>query len=197
MNLMNILKLAFLTIALLLGITYVFAPKPSSVTDELIPQDLTLASLPIDYELVGKDGFISKNELFKTGQRTLIVVGNQDSMAVINKLPKYFNLDIAYVTVANISNAPWFIKKMAILPKLEELTKDDTTPMIYDYNGWMVKALKLNNMDTVKFFAYLLDENGQIKNIYEGKVKKGAIEGNMTDTQIQESLRPLVKLLEK
>jgi hypothetical protein len=67
--------------------------------------------------------------------------------------------------------------------------------MIYDYDGSMVNSL--NQLDTTKiaYFAYLIDESGKITNIYNGKVKEGAMDGSMREEEKKASLEPLVNLL--
>lgn len=100
-----------------------------------------------------------------------------------------------YVLVANISNAPWFIKKWAIPGKLEELNRGNNTPMIYDYDGDVVKALNQFDTTKTKYFAYLVDESGKISKIYEGSVKENAMEGSMSESEKVESLRTLVTLI--
>jgi len=97
--------------------------------------------------------------------------------------------------VANISNAPWFIKKWAIPGKLEELVKDIKTPMIYDTDGLMVKSLLLDNLEPTKYFAYLVSEDGSVKNIYTGNVKVGALENGFTPEDARAALSPLMEFL--
>jgi len=165
--------------------------KKSSVTNG----ELNVVNIPKSLELVGSEKLVSSDELFKKGEKTLLIVGNHDSLSVVKDLKKYFEINMPYVMVANISNAPWFIKKWAIPGKLEELNKDSNVPMIYDYDGSMVNSL--NQLDTTKtaYFAYMIDENGNISNIYNGKVKEDAMEGSMTEEEKKASLEPLVNLL--
>ena len=78
-------------------------------------------------------------DLIKKGEKTLVVVGNHDSLSVVKELPNYFELKTPYIMVANISAAPWFVKKMFIPGKLEELNEGSNIPMIYDFEGDMAK----------------------------------------------------------
>lgn len=124
-----------------------------------------------------------------------MIVGNHDSLSIIKDLKKYYEIDIPYVAIANISNAPWFIKKWAIPSKLEELNKGNSTPIIYDNDGTVVKALNQFDTTKTKYFAYILDESGKIFKIYEGSVKEDAMEGSMSESEKVESLRELANLI--
>lgn len=192
----NILKIVVLGLIGFGLLVYFTAEKPENTNPNVVKNTkLTLENLPKNIKLVGSENVISSSTIFKKGIKTLVIVGNHDSLSVVKDLKKYFTVDMPYVMVANISAAPWFIKKWAIPGKLEELTKGSNIPMVYDYDGSMVKSL--NQFDTSKtgFFAYLIDENGNITNIYNGKVKKGAMDGSMTEDEKKASLKPLVDLL--
>jgi len=184
------------TIAVVVGITFFTATPPTpvqSVKENKV--ELSTKYFPKTLEVVGRDGYTKKEELFKKGSKTLLVVGNHDSMAIIKDLKKHFDIKIPYVMVANISNAPWFIKKWAIPGKLEELTKDVDTPMIFDEDGFMAGSLMLNNTEATKYFAYLVNEDGSVKNIYVGTVKEGSLENGFTPQEAKAALSPLVELL--
>ena len=188
----NILKIVFLGLVGFGLLIYLTAEKPKNSEKISV---LSLQNLPKQVELVGSKNVVLSDELFKNGAKTLLVVGNHDSLSVINDLKKYYELNIPYVMVANISNAPWFIKKWAIPGKLEELNKESNIPMIYDYDGSMINSL--NQFDTTKtsYFAYLIDESGNISNIYTGNVKEGAMDGSMSEEEKKASLEPLIKLI--
>lgn len=189
----NVLKLVFLGVVGVFALTYLTAKKPEIKANEVIAA--SLASLPQTYELVGKDGDVAKNSLFKADTRTLIVVGNHDSLAVVKELPKHFEVNVPYVMVANISSAPWFVKKLFIPGKLEELNEGSNIPMIYDFEGDTVKALNVTENAKTKFVAFILEANGTIKKIYNGEVKEGALDGTMNEGEKKAALAPLAKLL--
>ena len=189
----NVLKISFLGILGIFLITYLTAEKPKALAQETTT--LSYANLPADYELVGKDARVIKENLFKEGNPSLIIVGNHDSLAVVKDLPKFVDLKIPYVMVANISSAPWFVKKMFIPSKLEELNTNSNIPMIYDFDGDMVTALKVTQNEKTKFAAFLVNENGSIANIYNGEVKEGALDGSMNEDEKKEALAPLLKFL--
>lgn len=194
----NLLKVIFLGIIGFSFLVYLTAKKPEKIenSDDII-KVIKYESMPENYELVGKKVIVSKDELLKKQSDSLIVVGSHDSLSVLNEFPKLFNLNIPYIMVANISSAPWFVKKMIIPSKLEEINKDSNIPMIYDFNGDTTHALFLNDSSKTGFFAYLLTKDGVITKIYDGKVKDGAIDGSMSKEEIKTTLEPLYKLVSK
>lgn len=192
----NLLKVIFLGLAGFALLVYFTAEKPKQIlaSDNVI-NIIKYNSLPASFELVGKDEDISRELLFEKGKKYLIVVGNHDSLAVVKELPKLFKINTSYVMVANISAAPWFVKKMFIPGKLEEINEGTNIPMIYDMNGDMARALKVVDNSKTKFFAYILTDVGTISKIYEGEVKEGALDGSMSLDEIKNSLIPLANLL--
>ena len=192
----NVLKIAFIGIVGILLLTYLTAEKPETVvTEKSNKSGLSYDNLPKDFELVGTDKRVLKENLFKKGSKSLIIVGNHDSLAVVKELPKYYDMKIPYVMVANISSAPWFVKKMFIPSKLEELNEGTKTPMIYDFDGHMVNALNVTENAKTKFAAFLLNEDGTIKNIYKGEVKEGALDGSMNEDEKRAALKPIIDLI--
>ncbi|RXJ70037.1 hypothetical protein CRV08_00290 [Halarcobacter ebronensis] len=192
----NILKIVFLGLVGFSLLVFFTADKPKQiVASENVVNIIKYDSLPSTFELVGKNDLVKKENLFEKNKKYLIVVGSHDSLAVVKELPNLFKLDIAYVMVANISAAPWFVKKMFIPGKLEELNENSKTPMIYDFNGDMVNSLKVNDTSKTKFFAFLLTDVGTISKIYDGEVKNGAIDGSMSKEEIISTLKPLVESL--
>lgn len=190
----NILKIVFLGIFGFGLLVFFTVDKPMQIQANSATS-MSISSLPNEIELVGKDQLVSKNDLFKANTKTLIIVGNHDSLAVVKELPTLFDIQLPYVMVANISSAPWFVKKMFIPSKLEELNKGSNIPMIYDFEGDVVRALKVSNNDKTRFIAYVVNTNGSIQKIYEGDVKEGALDGTMSTAEIKASLEPLVKKL--
>jgi len=192
----NLLKVVFLGLAGFGLLVFLTAEKPKQiVANDNVINIVKYNSLPKDFELVGIDEKIKRESLFKKNQKTLIIVGNHDSLAVVKELPKLFKLDIPYVMVANISAAPWFVKKMFIPGKLEELNQGSKIPMIYDFEGAMVKTLNVLDNSKIRFFAYILNKDGTISKIHEGKVKEGALDGSMNESEKKVALEPIYNLL--
>jgi hypothetical protein len=193
---LKLINLVLFTIAVIVGITFMTATPPMS-QKMLNNSNIKLSTkyFPASIEVVGHDGYMKKEELFKKNSKTLLIVGNHDSLAVVKDLTKIFGIKMPYVMIANISNAPWFIKKWAIPGKLEELVKGIETQMIYDADGLMVKSLLLENLEPTKYFAYLVNKDGSIKNIYVGNVKEGALENGFTLEDARIALSPLMKLI--
>lgn len=193
----NIIKLVFLGVAGFALLVFLTAEKPTEMnaSQGLSAQSLTLSTLPSTFELVGKEEVVNKADLFKTEQETLVIVGNHDSLAVVKDLPKLFDISLPYVMVANISSAPWFVKKMFIPGKLEELNENSNIPMIYDFEGNMVNALGVTNNAKTAFSAYKVNIDGTIVKLLEGEVKEGALDGAMSDEEKKQALQPLVEML--
>ena len=192
----NLFKVVFLGLAGFALLVFLTAEKPKQIiANDNVVNVVKYDALPKTFELVGKDDEIKIESLFKKNQKSLIVVGNHDSLAVVKELPKHFKLEIPYVMVANISSAPWFVKKMFIPGKLEDLNEGTNIPMIYDFEGDMVNALNLTDKTKTKYFAYILTKEGTISKIYEGSVKEGALDGSMNESEKKAALEPLFNLI--
>jgi len=199
---LKVINLVLFTIAVIVGLTYFTVDRPVPKTHEgdvkttkVSTVKLSLNYFPNSISVVGKKDLVKKNQLFSVSSDTLLIVGNHDSMSVIKDLKKHFDIKIPYVMVANISNAPWFIKKWAIPDKLEELTQNIASPMIFDEDGLVVRSLALNNTEATKYFVYIVSANGDIANVYTGSVKKGALEYGITDEETKEALAPIMGFL--
>lgn len=191
----NILKIVFLGLVGFSLLVFLTVDKPKQISKDDSAKILNYDVLPSKYELVGINKEVSKDNLFKKNEKTLIVVGNHDSLSIVKELPKYFKLEIPYVMVANISAAPWFVKKMFIPGKLEELNEGTKIPMIYDFDGDMVNALNIVDNGKTKFTAYILSKEGIVSKVYEGSVKEGALDGSMNETEKKAILKPLIDLV--
>ncbi|RXK01044.1 hypothetical protein CRU98_00910 [Arcobacter sp. CECT 8986] len=192
----NVLKLVVLGVIGFGILVFATAKEPENIkTNNVNSSAIKLSTLPSSFELVGKDDKVSRDSLFKSGSKTLVIVGNHDSLSVVKDLPKFYDLKIPYVMVANISAAPWFVKKMFIPSKLEELNKGSNIPMIYDFEGDTVKALGVTDNAKTSYIAYLVDENGNISKIAKGSVKEGALDGSMNEEEKKASLAPLSEYL--
>ncbi|MEA1915440.1 MAG: hypothetical protein U9N30_09000 [Campylobacterota bacterium] len=191
-----ILVITLITTIFLVGFTYLAAPKPTQQSKQTIPHKITYNSLPKNFELVGKEGLIDKEQLIKAQTKTIVAIANLDALVVINQLKQHFSTDFDYITAANISQAPWLIKKMGVLPTLEKINANNTTPMIYDYNGWFAQSLNLKDIDPSKYFIYEITSKGDVLFLFDGVVPMGAMEGNITQEQTAEILQTIVNRLE-
>lgn len=188
----NLLKIVFLTIVGLGIITYVTAPEqPKKV--ENATKNLTLGILPEYAKVVGKKDTVSKNDIFKNDMQNLVFVVNHDSIAVIKDLKKYADFDdtINPVLVANISAAPWFIKKWVIQSKMEELNQNSGMIMVYDEDGIFKHLLNITNDTKTHFVVFSISSEGLINKVYEGDVKENALDGSMSDEEIKEFIQNL------
>lgn len=192
----NLLKVVFLGLVGFGLLVFLTAEKPKQIiADDNVVNIVKYDSLPKTFELVGVDVKVNKESLIKKGQKTLIIVGNHDSLSVVKELPSLFKIDIPYIMVANISSAPWFVKKMFIPGKLEELNKGSKIPMVFDFDGSMVKILNVTDNSKIRYFSFILSEDGTISKVYQGQVKEGALDGSMNESEKKAALEPLIKLL--
>lgn len=193
---LKFINIVLITVGAIFAITMLTVDRPIDVTRvENKSFDLTIKYFPNSIQVISEDKLIKKEELFKNNTKTLLIVGNHDSMAVIKDLKKYFEIKIPYVMVANISSAPWFIKKWAIPGKLKELTQGINDPMIYDEEGFIARALNLYDTQATKYFVYMIESNGDIKNVYTGSVKEGAMEKGISEDEIKKALSPILNYL--
>lgn len=189
----NVIKVALLGLIAFAVIVYATAEKPKTIS-KTMPIANSVNLIPQNLLLVG-DKVVSKDELFKKGINSLIIVGNHDSLAIVKDVKKYFDIKAPVILVANISKAPWFVKKWIIPSKLEELNEGSNIPMIYDEDGSMIQALHLDNSEKTKFFVYMINKDNSISKKYEGSVKEGAIDGTMNEDEIKAALKPISTIL--
>lgn len=193
----NLLKIVFLTIVGLGLITYITAPKNPNAVESNSSGEISLDSFPSQIKVVGKNELVNKNEIFKQDMNNLVVVVNHDSIAVMKDLKKYANFDntINPVLIANISAAPWFIKKWVIPSKMEELNQNSGMIMVYDEDGFFKNLLNITNNTNTHFVAFIVDEQGKVSKIKEGDVKEGALDGSMSDEDIQNFILDFIEEL--
>lgn len=192
----NIFKIVFLGLAGFALLVYLTAEKPKYISDdENVVKIIQYNYLPDSIQVVGKEKLIPTSKVIDKNQDTLLIVANHDSLSVVKELPSYFKIDIPYVMIANVSSAPWFVKKLFIPSKLDELNKGSIYPMISDYSGEFVNMLNINDSSKTRFFAFISSKDGVISKIYEGKVKDGAIDGSMNEKEKKEVLKPIFDLI--
>ena len=85
----NILKIVFLGVVGFGLLVYLTAEKPQAIkVDKKEISHLDIKQFPNFLELVGQDSFISTDKLFAKDSKTLMVVGNHDSLLVVKDLKK-------------------------------------------------------------------------------------------------------------
>lgn len=182
----NSLKVVFLGVVGFFILVYLTAPKnqgQSSINNNLVIKTL----LPY-VELVGEKRAILTKEILKN--KEYIIVLNHDSLMVFKDLDKYTNKDI--LLVANISNTPWLIKKLAVDSELEKMYKKSKLSLVNDSKGSFVSALGLSDDSQNAYFIYKIDKEN-IKNISKGYVKKGALQDGVSKEDIKISLEKIIK----
>jgi len=190
----NILKIVFLGIVGFGLLVYLTAPKnPNVVKKEKNDMQLTYESLPWHYEIVGNKFYTKKEELFKTNDSYIIVL-NHEGLAIANKLNSLEAKNI--VLVANVSNTPWLIKKLAVNGKLEELAKGSKIPLINDESGNIVNALRLNDKTQTKYFIYKINNKKIINKVGEGNLKEGSLEHGLNQEELEKIVADLSSKLQ-
>lgn len=189
----NILKIVFLGVAGFALLVYLTAPK-----EFLEPKnkniELNYSSLPLYFDIVAGNSNIKKDEIFKDFPIYLVVL-NHDSLAVFKDLEKIGDKNIVFV--ANISNTPWLIKKMAVEGELEKLYKDSKITLINDSNGEFVKALGLKDNSMNSYFVYKINKDLTIDSIFSKKVKMGALQDGISEDEIKVEIIEFLNELKK
>lgn len=176
----NILKIVLLGVVGFFLLVYLTIPKEKTQNIEKI--DMNLSNLPKFYEVIGKD--IKKDELFEKG--SYVVVLNHDSLAVFKEL--YKKVDKNIVLIANISNTPWLIKNIAVDDELEKMYKESKIPLINDSNAQFRRFFQLNDDSQNMYIIYKVLENNQIVKIYQGSVKRGALQEGINIDELNKNL---------
>ncbi|QKF73387.1 hypothetical protein AFAEC_1222 [Aliarcobacter faecis] len=183
----NILKVVLLGAIGFGFLVYLTIPKEKSQNKNIVER--TIVNLPKHFELIGKD--IKKDELFQ--KNSYIVLLNHDALVVFKDLYKRTNKNI--VLFANISNTPWLIKNIAVDGELENLYKESEIPLINDSNGSFRSFFGINDDAQNIYIVYKILENGKIEQIYQGSVKKGALQDGITQAQQNSNLEDFLENL--
>ena len=175
------------------GLVYLTAPEPP-VKKEDLHEVLSTKNFK-EKILLANESEISKKDLFKENEKSLIIIGNHDSLSVVSLFDSLYDVSIPVVIVANVSAAPWFIKEWVLPEKLLALKELSSSKMVYDKDGEFVKALNLRSAHKQEFIVYTVDKTGLIKRVYRGFVKEDAIDGSMNKKEIKEVLLPILKYI--
>lgn len=185
-----ILKLVLLSFIFIVGLTYLTVDAPKKIEKE---SNITLADLPKTVELIGFE-----NRQFNTKTvikpNSVIFVGNHQSIVLANEFKKMLNLPLGqFITVSNISDAPWFIKRWQAHNQNIKLKGEQSDPWIYDRDGSMRYFLKIKDQDVLKYFVYFVNSDKSVQKLYTGKVEFGALDGAMSQDDIEKNLSNAVK----
>ena len=191
------LKIVFLAIVGFGILVYLTAPENktnnvASKNDDNI--QLSIDLIPRFFEVVGKSEYTKFETLFQKGVEKDIIVLNHDALVVFKDL--YKKTDKSIVLIANISNTPWLVKKLAVNDELEKMYKESTIPLINDNSGSFTKILSINSTKQNQYFVYKLNTDGKITKITEGFVKEGALEKGLTNKELENNLNDLIKILQ-
>ncbi len=193
MNIWQTLKIVFISIFVLVAITFLTVEPPKKIQNKTI----TIKELPISVELIGfEDRQFHTDSIIK--KDTIIFVGNSESIMIANDLHEMLQLPIGkFIIVSNVSDAPWFVKKWQAHTKNTKLKGEKHLPWIYDRDGNIRNFLQISSSAPLDYFVYKVGENGIIEKIYNGKVKLGITEGKFSKEDIQKSLIEVVDLIKE
>lgn len=186
----NTLKIVFLGIVGFGLLVYLTAPEQENKSEIVKNTDLNTSLFPSHFEVVGVGGYVKKYDLFKKVDRKYIIVLNHDSLSLVEPLKLKNRKDIVLVT--NISKTPWFIKKLAVNGKLEELNANSNIPMINDTSGKFTKLLNINDDTQTKYFIFKIQDDSSIIKIKELEVKEGALEFGITKEESNKYISELL-----
>jgi len=190
----NVLKIVFLAIMGFGLLVYITAPKQVNKDIEVNKNiKLNTSLFPSHFEVIGVGGYMKKKDLFKNSNRKYIIVLNHDALSLIEPLKSVNRNDI--VLVANISKTPWFIKKLAVNGKLEELNTNSKIPMVNDTNGSFIKLLNISDDTQTKYFIFKINEDNSIVKLKEAEVKKDALEFGITKEEANKYIETLIAYL--
>jgi hypothetical protein len=176
-NLKSVVKLTILTILFLGMVVYLTATPPPKIDNSTLK--INMKYMPKVIKLLDDKTKFDTQSIIKNN--TIIVVANHDSIAVLSTLDKYID---NVVLVANISAAPWFVKKWIIPEKLVSLKADSKSAWIYDDDGRMRAFLKIKS-DKAPLYEVFIMKNNKIKKLFDGTVKIGALDGSMSKEEIK------------
>ena len=192
MSIWSVVRLIIISVVGLMLLTYLTVEPPQKIEKKVI----NIENLPKTVELIGyEDEKFATKSIIKP--ETIIFVGNHESIVVSNDLNKMLNLKAGqFVTISNISDAPWFIKRWQAHTKNTKLKGEKHLPWIYDRDGAMRNFLQVPTSDAIKYFVYRVDSKGIITRLYVGRVKVGAIDGKMSKKEIDDNLAVVVKIIQ-
>ena len=104
------------------------------------------------------------------------------------------NLDLGqFVTVSNISNEPWFIKRWQAHTKSKKLKGNNFSPWIYDRDGKISSFFQVPTANALKYFIYYVNAKEETKLIYSGTLESE----NISKEEIFNHLSTVVQIVNK
>jgi len=170
----------------------IYLTIPSNIKEDKNQKELEFKNLPAFFDVVNGNNYTKKDDFFKKFPLYLIVL-NHDSLTVFKELHKKVDKN-NIVLVANISEAPWLVKKIAVNDELEKMYKDSKIPLITDSNGSFINSFGLNDNKQNRYFVYKLLANGTIEKISQGDVKENAMQNGISDAEIEKYLDEIIKV---
>ncbi len=189
----NIIIIVLISTLAIVGLTYLVAPKPES-NEQKKEIALDIRYLPNQYKIIGDDKIYSKVEIFNK-KENYIIVGNHESLAVLNDLNTYIKTDKNIIVVANISSLPLVLKKFAIEPTLEKFVDGRDIKMVSDSSGEIIHSLAFTDQSPISYTLYKINKGGVIEKLFRGNVKAGALDGKMSEEEKKEALSPIIQYL--
>jgi len=190
----NVLKIVLLGVIGFGLLVYLTAPEQPRIASELNKNDnLNISLLPSHFEVIGSHAYTKKDDLFQSEKEKYIIVLNHDALSLVEPLKAVNRDDI--ILVANISKTPWFIKKLAVNGKLEELNENSSISMINDANGELTKTLNIFDDTQTKYFVYKVNKDTSIIKLKEEEVKKGALEFGISKEEADNYISALLDTL--
>ena len=189
----NIFKVVLLFVVGFGFLTYFTIP--STIKENKNQKELDFKNLPSFFDVVNANKYTKKDDFFKKFPLYLIVL-NHDTLIVFSELYKK-DINENIVFVANISNTPWLIKQIAVNGELEKMFKDSKIHLINDSSGSFSNSLDLNNNSQNEYFVYKVFEDGKIAKLFQNSVKKGALQNEISEDDIERDLEKFIKEFNK
>ena len=193
MKIWTTVKLVVISLVALIALTFLTVDTPKKIEKSTID----IQNLPQSVELIGfEEQKFNTSSIIKP--KTIIFVGNHESIILAKTLDEMLGLDDGkFIIVSNISDEPWFIKRWQAHTQNTKLKGDKLLPWIYDRDGSIRNFLHVPTSDALKYFVYNVKEDGKIENMYIGKVKVGATNGTMSESEIKMSLEEVINKIKQ
>jgi len=183
----NSLKVAILGIVGFLLLVFLTAPEQ---IENKKSKQIDVSLLPDYMQISNEDKYLKRAELF---DNDYLIVLNHDSIAVFNELDKY--TDKRIVLAANISKAPWVIKKLGVSREITRLYKQSEYKLIFDQSGDIIKTIGLTDVSQNSYNIYEI-KDGNLKFLKRDLVKRNALQEGITSQEKQNYLKTVSSYLQ-